>query len=73
MTRFYTSIQDKIKALSGASEWKVGDVVRHPDGYNVKILRGQYLSGGRVSNWWEWVKLDRKGRKTKTYETGYGW
>jgi len=51
-----------------AKGWKVGDVVRHPDGYDVEITSGQFMGKYGLSNFWYWRSVD-DGEK----EHGYGW
>jgi len=59
---------------------KIGTIVRHTgwrfeDDKNypcdVFITDGQYLSGGRVSNFWYWKRVLSDGTLAKT-EQGYG-
>lgn len=44
----------------------VGAIIKHPDGYKVKIVSGQY----RV---WEWRKVKKDGTLSKKTYSGYGW
>lgn len=56
--------------LGDPDEWNVGDVVRHPDGYDVLIIDGCFLDSlyKRVSNYWHWIRID-----TCEVDSGYGW
>lgn len=54
------------------SKMKVGEFIKHPDGYNVKVISGAYLRNGRVSNWWEWQRVNEDGTLGPV-EAGYGW
>ena len=53
---------------SSSQHWKPGDVVTHPDGYDVEIIDGQWWGTYGLSNFWTWKRLDN-GKK----ENGYGW
>lgn len=72
----YNTVQEIIKKYAGPSyNWKIGDIVEHPKGYKVKITDGYYLDPiyHRVSNFWSWVVLNKKGEETKKKGCGYGW
>lgn len=58
--------------LAGKSKMAVGKVVQHPDGYNVKVIDGAFLIGGRVSNFWSWQRVNDDG-SLGPVEKGYGW
>lgn len=62
------------RELESESTMEVGKIVRHPKGYRVKIISGQFLDPtyGRVSNWWTWKRV-RKGGKLGRAVSGYGW
>jgi len=60
------------ESLAAQSSMVIGKVIKHPDGRKVKVISGQYLSGGRVSNFWEWREVKANGRLGKI-ESGYGW
>ena len=52
----------------------IGETYRHPaSGLLLRVTSGQYLSGGRVSNWWTWQYLDAAGEPTGDEDKGYGW
>lgn len=40
--------------------------------YPVIIKEGEYLSGGRLSNFWYWQRLSPTGRINPKVEHGYG-
>ena len=73
------SLYDVARALTlsipcSARSWKKGDIVKHPDGYEVKITSGYYLDPtyGRLSNFWYWKRVLPDGKLGKE-EHGYGW
>ncbi len=51
---------------------QVGKVSRHPDGYLVYISDGSFMRNGRVSNFWDWHRLNDDGTLGES-EGGYGW
>lgn len=53
--------------------FKVGDVVVHPDGYNVKIVGGQFWGEHGLSNFWYWKRVLANGVLSKRIAHGYGW
>lgn len=53
--------------------FKIGEVYRHPDGYDVKIMSGQFLVRGRLSNFWYWRRVLPDGTLSEVEEHGYGW
>ncbi len=59
--------------LESKSLMKIGKRLQHPDGYLVEITNGQYLSNGRVSNFWYWKRVNKNGTLSKVEEHGYGW
>jgi len=61
------------QTIAGQSSMKVGEIVKHPDGRMVKITSGQFLSNGRVSNFWYWKPLISPDGKLGKEECGYGW
>ena len=66
--------RDINQSLAAESTMAVGKTVRHPDGRRVKIISGCFLDPvyGRVSNWWTWRPLLKRGGLGKK-ESGYGW
>ena len=50
----------------------VGIALRHPDGRLVYITDGQYISNGRLSNFWGWREIREDGTLGPR-ESGYGW
>lgn len=62
-----------LQELASKSSMRVGVKIKHPDGRTVKIVDGQYLSNGRVSNHWSWKEVLPDGGLSKKIESGYGW
>lgn len=60
--------------LAGQSAMVIGETIRHPDGYMVKVLDGRYLDPiyGCVSNWWTWQRINDDGSPGEIAR-GYGW
>lgn len=56
----------------GGAPFKIGDVVKHPDGRTVKITGGQYWGEYGLSNFWDWREVLPEGELGKP-ESGYGW
>jgi hypothetical protein len=71
------SVQPWVKALTesvlGGAPFAVGDVVKHPDGRQVRIVGGRYWGDRGLSNHWTWQPLDVEGRDVGDRESGYGW
>jgi hypothetical protein len=59
--------------LESKCSMHVGKVLRHPDGRLVKVISGQFLRNGLVSNWWEWREVQPDGTLSANLESGYGW
>ena len=61
--------------LASGCKLVVGKIVKHPTHGRVKILSGCFLDPiyGRVSNFWEWKKVDRNGKPYGRTLSGYGW
>ena len=51
---------------------QVGKAIKHKDGRKVYVESGQFLSGGRVSNFWYWREIFDNGNLGEL-EHGYGW
>ena len=49
-----TIASDMLAVLESQSDMCIGKTTHHPDGRLVTVIDGQYLSNGRVSNWWTW-------------------
>jgi hypothetical protein len=58
--------------LARRSKMKIGAIIQHPDGRNVKIKSGAFLRNGRVSNFWYWNEVKEDGSLGED-ECGYGW
>lgn len=61
------------RELEAQCKMKVGARIQHPDGYMVEVVDGQFLSNGRVSNFWYWKRVNEDGSLSDTIEHGYGW
>lgn len=62
------------ESFLGGPSLKVGSVYRYQDdGRLIRIVSGQYLSGGRISNHWKWEYLTDEFEPTGETEYGYGW
>ena len=59
--------------LESQSSMRIGKIIKHPDGYRVQVIDGQFLSNGRVSNWWTWRRVTKRGTLSKKLYHGYGW
>lgn len=62
------------ESSAAKSAMKIGEVITHPDGYQVKVLSGQYLDSTyrRVTNFWTWARVNEDGSLGEE-ESGYGW
>ena len=60
------------EGIAAKSKMKIGKIVKHPDGRRVKVVSGNFLVGGRVSNFWCWREVFVNGRLGEK-ESGYGW
>lgn len=66
-------VKDLTESVLGKSKLKIGKILKHPDGYKVKIIDGQYWGEYGVSNFWYWRRILPNGRLSKKKECGYGW
>ena len=41
-------------------------------GRPIKVIDGQFMSGGRLSNFWYWRRVDKDGSLNKKTFSGYG-
>jgi len=62
-----------VEDVLDAKPFKIGEILRHPDGYDVKIVDGQYWGERGLSNFWSWKRVMPDGSLSKTVEHGYGW
>lgn len=69
VSHFARSITEEVL---GGAPFKIGDVVKHPDGRKVQITGGQYWGEHGLSNWWSWCEMLPNGELGKS-ESGYGW
>lgn len=65
--------KDLTESVIGGAPFKVGDIVRHPDGRTVKIVSGQYWGEHGLSNHWHWREVLASGCLSSKEESGYGW
>ena len=73
MTKVEPWVQQLCKDVVGKSKMKVGAVLKHPDGYKVKIVSGQYWGTYGLSNHWDWRRVKKDGTLSKKIYSGYGW
>ncbi len=65
-------VKNMTEEVLGGAPFKIGDVVKHPDGRTVKIVGGQYWGEHGLSNFWDWQEVLSNGKLGKK-ECGYGW
>lgn len=66
-------VQDFVARYEGSSaHWKPGMRVKHPNGYEVEIVEGQYWGTHGLSNFWSWLPINEDGTYGEL-ESGYGW
>lgn len=63
---------DLTEGVLGGPPFAVGDLVRHPDGRQVRIVAGQYWGRHGLSNHWSWREVFADGQEGPL-EHGYGW
>lgn len=70
LTRLARDITDKYFPC----HMQIGKVIKHPKGYNVKVISGCFRDPtyGRISNWWTWQRVYKSG-KLGPEQSGYGW
>ncbi len=61
------------ESVIGSSPFRIGDIVKRPDGREVKIISGQYWGAYGLSNFWRWREIMPDGSLSKIEEQGYGW
>lgn len=61
------------ESVIGGAPFKIGDVVKHPDGRTVKITEGRYWGDHGLSNFWYWREVLKDGSLSDKVEHGYGW
>lgn len=83
ITMKYANITDEEDLINGyihVVEPKNGDIVYHSNFtgedsrkyVKIEIASGQYLSNGRVSNFWYWYELDDNNNRISELKHGYG-
>jgi len=65
-------VKEMTEEVLGGPPFKVGDIVKHPDGKKVQILAGQYWGEHGISNFWYWKEVLPNGELGKS-GSGYGW
>jgi hypothetical protein len=65
--------KNMVEDVMGGAPFAIGDVVQHPDGYEVKITDGAYWGHRGLSNFWYWKRVNDDGTLSETTEHGYGW
>jgi len=66
-------VKQMTEEVLGGAPFKVGDIVKHPDGRMVKITSGQYWGEHGLSNFWSWRPVNHEGEFIGATEHGYGW
>lgn len=66
-------VKDLCEDCGFVEPFKIGDTVKHPDGYMVRIIDGQYWGDHGLSNFWYWRRVDANGTQSEKVEHGYGW
>lgn len=66
-------VKEMTESVMGGPPFKIGDIVKHPDGRMVKIVDGQYWGEHGLSNHWYWRPVDKNGKFCGPEECGYGW
>ncbi len=51
---------------------EIGKIIKHPKGYKVKVVGGQYWGTHGLSNFWYWRRVKKNGKLGKK-KCGYGW
>ena len=71
-----TDDEDLKNGYKKICEPNFGDIVffKNKEGafQKIKIVRGQYFSNGRLSNFWYWVDVNEDGSESKEECSGYG-
>ena len=73
MTKVASWVQKLTEDILGGPSFKIGDVVTHPDGRQVKIMGGEYWGEFGISNFWYWREVNPDGNLSRKLEHGYGW
>lgn len=66
-------VADGIVSKYFKQPFQVGDTVKHPSGRQVRIISGQFMSNGRISNHWRYKEVLSDGSLSDTVESSYGW
>ncbi len=65
-------VKELTEEVFGQSSMRIGATIRHPKGYLVKVIDGQYWGTYGVSNFWSWRRVKPDGSLGKLVQ-GYGW
>lgn len=66
-------VKQLVADVVGESQLEIGKRVKHPKGYMVEIVGGQYWGLYGLSNFWSWRRINKNGTLSKKVESGYGW
>lgn len=66
-------VKELTEEVMGSAPFNIGDIVKHPDGYKVKIIGGSYWGNYGLSNHWSWKRVLDNGTLDTKIEYGYGW
>lgn len=66
-------IVEKYLTENDSSNWCPGKIVKHPAGYLVVIIGGQFWGKYGLSNFWSWQRFKKDGTTSKKVHNGYGW
>jgi len=61
------------ESVLGQTKMAIGKRLKHPDGYMVKIVDGQWWGSHGLSNFWYWRRIKKDGSLSRRKESGYGW
>lgn len=71
-TRVAGWVQKLVEDVAGPCKMEIGKIVKHPDGYKVKIIDGQYWGTYGISNFWYYKRILKNGKLGRE-QCGYGW
>ena len=72
MTQVAGWVKEIVEDVCGQSAMKIGALVRHPDGYLVKVISGRLWGEYGISNWWTWQRVNDDGSLGEEI-SGHGW
>lgn len=65
-------VKQMTEDVMGPSSMVIGKIIKHPDGYKVKVIDGVLWAPGGFSNWWTWCRVGKNGKLGRRV-SGYGW